>query len=249
MLKNLFKVLSLVLVLAACLSFASCDSSDTNTGSSGNNTQNPGSNQTTPNGTLDIRIDSEQLITNTKYEIRITSPDIYLSGGIEGMVFSLVNNGAEAIIENGFITAKKAGGVTLKVTYTDERGNLAVGQKEFVFAAPSVTLKEYTNVLYVGDNVELGYKLDKNYDNFQGVTYEVVKGDAKIFANDKGVQYIRASKAGEVTVAITYKAKDIEIKGEGTLTFNDHNFVISSPNAVEYVGYDVVMNATCGTIN
>ncbi len=244
MFKKIVTLLTVIFVIAACLFAVSCDGSDAD-GNQGGDATNQ-----VKESKFRLFVENEELYTMVSYPLYIDFEEGHeaFNYDISALKFELSENTAEAVFADGAVKASKEGSVKISVSYSSEQYK-AAGSVVLTFKAPKVSLKEYDSVLYVGDNVELGYGISQQYSDYEGTTYTVLEGNAKIFADDSGRQYIRASSAGDVKISIVCKAAGTEFTGTDTLTFNNHNFIISSPNAVEYVGYSVQMSAICETMS
>ena len=159
-------------------------------------------------------------------EVEVFKEDVYLSlskanteinvGATETITATLSDASTPAItwassddaiatVENGVITAKKSGNVTITATATVEGETLTASCEVTVKDVYGLIFPELPKEVFVGDVVPLGLVLTKN-DEVQDVNNATVAGEG--FTLDNGEITITAS--GEITVSVSYEGETRE---------------------------------------
>ena len=196
-------------------------------------------------------------------QITVPSGDVYIgvpyqleyegfNGTVENPKFTIVTNGANAVIDNDFrITAASTGTVQVKFTGTIS-GKTLSAEGTINFTAPTISLDVDRTKMLIGDKLPLACKIEPE-NLFEAssdfIRYEVTAGNANIL-KDGGNYYIVGLEAGNVTVKMTYRNQTtgVEFSSVDTLSFISRSFEISLDGTEFLVYQDMKLSANGASI-
>ena len=147
-------------------------------------------------------------LSKANTEINVGATDTItatLSDGSTPEITWTTSDGAVATVENGVITAKQSGTVTITASATVEGETLTANCEVTVKDVYQLIFPELPKEVFVGDVVPLGVILTKN-DEAQDISNATIAGEG--FTLEDGE--ITITTSGEITVSVSYEGETRE---------------------------------------